>query len=123
MAILFITKYKEDENALKEPYENRIWFFVKNLIGFLSNLVTAAPKDSPIPDCVLNEFLITNTLVEFCTELTVPEVEESKESEIAVTCEPKAECEAAMLLPMLVFLYNAMVNRKELRAEFVQKQA
>ena len=35
----------------------------------------------------------------------------------------KAECEPDMLLPLLVFMYNAMANSRELRKEFVETHA
>ena len=65
-------------------YDNKLWFFVKNLIGFLANLVTAAPKESEIPAGVLMKFVSSNSLIEFVTKLSEPdEQEESKDEDVA----------------------------------------
>ena len=61
----------------------------------------------------------TNIIVNFVTKLSIPEAEEESKEEVAVQQGQKAECEPDMLIPLLVFLYNAMVNQRDLRGEFV----
>ena len=59
--------------------------------------------------------------MDFLTEVTENEPEESgnliqEKSKRAIA---EAECEPEILLPLIVFLFNAMVNRKDLRAIFI----
>ena len=67
----------------------------------------------------------SNSIVRFLTEVTEHEAKEvAKFSKVQFTRgEEEAECEPEILLPVLVFLYNAMWNRSDLRKEFVEKQA
>ena len=75
-----VDKVEGLEPAEREPYENRIWFFVKNLVGFLANLVTAAPASSQICEEVLRAFTKKTVIIEFITKLSESE-EESKEEQ------------------------------------------
>ena len=63
--------------------------------------------------------------MKFLTEVTEHEAKEvAKFNKVSFTRgEQEAECEPEILLPVLVFLYNAMWNRSDLRKEFVEKQA
>jgi len=77
--------------------------------------VTSAQKESPIPQNVIGKLTSSNTIIDYITKLSEPEEQEESKEEVVELVAPKAECEPDMLLPLLVFLYNAMANRKDLR--------
>ena len=70
----------------KSKYTNKIWHFVKYTVFFFANLVTAAPEGSPISPAVLNQFMSTNIIVNFLTEVTEHEAKEvANFSKVAVS--------------------------------------
>ena len=63
---------------------------------------------------ILNNFISSNSIIKFLTEVAEqPAKEVANFDKIAVSrVEEEAECEPEIILPLLVFLYNAMINRR-----------
>ena len=125
IVVVSIDKHNMLDNVKRKKYTNKVWHFVKYSIFFFANLVTAAPEESLIPSAVLNKFISSNTIVRFLTEVTEHEGKEVAEfNKVTYTSGyQEAECEPEILLPLIVFLHNAMINRSDLRKEFAVQQA
>ena len=54
IVVISIDKHIMLDKVQKKKFTNKIWHFVKYMIFFFANLVTAASEESSIPPAVLN---------------------------------------------------------------------
>ena len=93
---------------------SRLSIFIGHYLGFISNLVTAAPAESHIPSVVLQMFLASEPLVVYIVE---KHFENNPDSDYE-----KSILNSAIHVPLLVLFYNSTCNSSELRGKLIMHQ-